>query len=48
MLGPDIATEIINGQPRLLAESLANQLAGKLEPEVRKLLNPSDLAQVSQ
>jgi hypothetical protein len=48
MLGPDTAVETVNGQPRLLTESLANQLAERLEPGTRKPLNSSDLAQVSQ
>ena len=48
MLGPDTAIEKVGGQPRLLTESLANQLAERLEPGTRKLLNPSDLAQASQ
>jgi hypothetical protein len=48
MLGPDTAVEMVEGQPQLLTESLANQLAERLEPGTRKPLNPSDLAQVSQ
>lgn len=48
MLGPDTAVEMVDGQPQLLTESLANQLAERLEPGTRKPLNPSDLAQVSQ
>ncbi len=48
MLGPDTAVETIDGQSRLLTETLANQLAERLDPETRKPLNPSDLAQVSQ
>jgi hypothetical protein len=48
MLGPDTAVETVDGLPRLLTESLANQLAERLDPGTRKPLNPSDLAQVSQ
>jgi hypothetical protein len=48
MLGPDTAVETVNGQPRLLTESLANQLAGKIEPVTLARINKSDLAQVSQ
>ena len=48
MLGPDTAIEKVGGQPRLLTESLANQLAEKLKSETRKRINSNDLAQVSQ
>lgn len=48
MLGPDTAVESVNGQPCLLTERLANQLAEKIEPGTLERINPSDLAQVSQ
>ena len=48
MLGPDTGVETVAGQTRLLTESLANQLAERLDPGTRDLLDPSDLAQVSQ
>jgi hypothetical protein len=48
MLGPDTAVETVDGQPRLLTECLANQLAERLKPGTLKQLDPSDLAQVSQ
>jgi hypothetical protein len=48
MLGPDAAYEELKGQPRLLTETLANQLAEKIKPEIKEKINPSDLAQVSQ
>lgn len=48
MLGPDTAVETVDGQPRLLTESLTNQLVEELEPDTPKTFNPSDLAQVSQ
>lgn len=48
MLGPDAAAEAVNGTHRPLTEILANQLAEKIKPEIKKEINPSDLAQVSQ
>jgi hypothetical protein len=48
MLGPDAATEAVNGTHRPLTEILANQLAEKIKPEIKKEINPSDLAQISQ
>jgi hypothetical protein len=48
MLGPDAAVEEVDGQPHLLTEILANQLAEKIDTETREKINPSDLAQVSQ
>ena len=48
MLGPDAATEEVNGRHRPLTEILANELAEKIDPGIKKELNPSDLAQVAQ
>lgn len=48
MLGPDAAVEEKDGQLHPLTEILANQLAERIEPEIKKKINPSDLAQVSQ
>jgi hypothetical protein len=48
MLGPDTATETVDGVPILLTETLANQLSEKIDSETLKRINTSDLAQVSQ
>lgn len=48
MLGPDAATEVVEGKQRPLTEILANQLAKEFGPEYRNNINTSDLAQVTQ
>ncbi|MGE5342212.1 MAG: toll/interleukin-1 receptor domain-containing protein [Candidatus Omnitrophota bacterium] len=48
MLGPDAATESIDGQPRVLTETLSGQLAERIDPVIKNHIHPFDLAQVSQ
>jgi len=48
MLGPGAAIDVVKKQPRLLTEILAEQLAENINPETKKKINLSDLAQVSQ
>lgn len=48
MLGPDAATQEINGRHRPLTEILADELAEEFDAEIKKKINLSDLAQVSQ
>ena len=48
MLGPDAAVEKVEGQFCPLTELLAHELAEKLRPEIRKYVDPSNLAQVAQ
>ncbi len=48
MLGPDVSTEEMKGMSRPLTEILANKLAKKIEPGIKKRINIDDLAEVSQ
>lgn len=48
MLGPDVETELVNGQPKVLTEILANQLAERIDQGIKEQINTHDLAQVSQ
>ncbi len=48
MLGPDVATKKVGKKSVPLTEILAKKLAKKFEAEVKKKINTSDLAQVSQ
>jgi hypothetical protein len=48
MLGPDAATEEVNGQPRPLTDLLAQELAGNLPAEITQHLDLSNLAQVAE
>jgi hypothetical protein len=48
MLGPDAATEEVDGQQRPLTEILAEELAEEISQENKGQINTSDLAQVSE
>ncbi len=48
ILGPDIATEVVGDERRMLTEILSEEMAGEIDVKELGKINTSDLAQVAQ
>lgn len=48
MLGPETAVANLDGQPKLLSQSLANLLSRDVDPHFKEKIDPSNLMEVAQ